>query len=383
MSGDRDEDEWDSAAEIARATATQHAIANSLVTLEAHPAIDRLTAATGTTAAAWATARHQIAELWQDYAAFESVVAQAGAATDDDEQLVLLYGSVVVVGRTVVSDGITGRIERTDRITLGELTDRMDATFRQLRAMLDDYQQRHDAVETQTAALAARLRSARDEADVVGAATAATIDALGVRLQELTERAIADLLAIDEPLRAEFAGLTARIDALADQVAAATALRATWPAELAQITADVDALTDLRQATAAAHARAREITLDPLPAVPADTSATLRADLAALTTGAWPVRIAAMQQLRTAVTAASTELTTVRDLATGLVERRSELRGRFMAYRAKAARLGRSEEPAVLALDGEVHGLLWARPCDLAAATRALAAYLRALGRPR
>jgi hypothetical protein len=60
-----------------------------------------------------------------------------------------------------------------------------------------------------------------------------------------------------------------------------------------------------------------------------------------------------------------------------LVERRGELRGRFDAYRAKAARLGVVERPDVLAAGDRVHDLLWTRPCDLAAATVAVVEYQR------
>ena len=49
------------------------------------------------------------------------------------------------------------------------------------------------------------------------------------------------------------------------------------------------------------------------------------------------------------------------------------------AYRAKAHRLGRSEQPEILRLDEELRAVLWARPCDLAAATRVLAEYQRLL----
>ena len=61
----------------------------------------------------------------------------------------------------------------------------------------------------------------------------------------------------------------------------------------------------------------------------------------------------------------------------GLVDRRGELRGRFDAYRAKAARLGVVERPDVLAAGDRVHDLLWTRPCDLAAATVAVVEYQR------
>ena len=84
-----------------------------------------------------------------------------------------------------------------------------------------------------------------------------------------------------------------------------------------------------------------------------------------------------MQDLRVAVAEATVELRTAADVAVGLVERRAELRGRFDAYRAKAARLGVVERPDVLAAGDRVRDLLWTRPCDLAAATVAVFEYQR------
>ena len=61
--------------------------------------------------------------------------------------------------------------------------------------------------------------------------------------------------------------------------------------------------------------------------------------------------------------------------ATGLADRRSELAGRFAAYRAKALRLGVSDDPEVTALAAQVRGLLASPPTDLRALTPALVAY--------
>ena len=91
----------------------------------------------------------------------------------------------------------------------------------------------------------------------------------------------------------------------------------------------------------------------------------------------WPARAAALQDLRVAVADTTGALRNAADAAVGLVERRSELRGRFDAYRAKAARLGVVERPDVLAAGERVHDLLWTRPCDLAAATVAVVDYQR------
>ncbi|MGH3753817.1 MAG: hypothetical protein ACRDRP_14180, partial [Pseudonocardiaceae bacterium] len=95
---------------------------------------------------------------------------------------------------------------------------------------------------------------------------------------------------------------------------------------------------------------------------------------------------AGLAGLRAAAADAAAELRAAHGRATGLQDRRAELRGRFEAYRAKATRLGHAERPDALALDDRIRQLLWARPCDLAAATRALAAYQRLVrsgtGRP-
>ena len=125
--------------------------------------------------------------------------------------------------------------------------------------------------------------------------------------------------------------------------------------------------------------RAQELIVDADPPPP-DPRPGLRARLAALPRIAgWPARRAALEDLRVAVADATAELRSAVSGAVGLVERRSELRGRFDAYRATAARLGVGEWPDVLAAGDRVHDLLWTRPCDLAAATVAVVDYQRSI----
>ncbi|MFE3258169.1 hypothetical protein [Nocardia sp. NPDC059229] len=68
-----------------------------------------------------------------------------------------------------------------------------------------------------------------------------------------------------------------------------------------------------------------------------------------------------------------------RDNALALLDRRDELRVRVDAYRVKGARLRLSEDPAVDARYRRAYELLHSAPCDLAAATRAVAEYQRAI----
>jgi hypothetical protein len=64
---------------------------------------------------------------------------------------------------------------------------------------------------------------------------------------------------------------------------------------------------------------------------------------------------------------------------TGLLERRTELRGRLEAYRAKATKLGHAEDAALSVLHRAAHDVLFTAPCDLAEATRAVGRYQRAV----
>jgi hypothetical protein len=62
-------------------------------------------------------------------------------------------------------------------------------------------------------------------------------------------------------------------------------------------------------------------------------------------------------------------------LAQGLLDRRSELKGRLTAYQAKAARLGLGEDRDLVACNRIARGLLSRQPCDLRAVTRAVSDY--------
>ena len=65
-----------------------------------------------------------------------------------------------------------------------------------------------------------------------------------------------------------------------------------------------------------------------------------------------------------------------------LLARRDELRGRLDAYTARAARVGRAEQPHIDRLQQEAGALLWIAPCDLAAAAAAVERFRRALAAP-
>jgi caspase domain-containing protein len=76
--------------------------------------------------------------------------------------------------------------------------------------------------------------------------------------------------------------------------------------------------------------------------------------------------------LELAVAQATLRTRHAHELAAGLLERRDELRGRLDGYLALAVRLGDAEEADVATSYTTAFQLLWTKPCDLRAATRAV-----------
>jgi hypothetical protein len=112
----------------------------------------------------------------------------------------------------------------------------------------------------------------------------------------------------------------------------------------------------------------------PLP-VPDDAEPGLRAQFESITA----TDPAALRSLRLRIGAALQAVRDGDELAQGLLDRRSELKGRLTAYQAKAARLDLGEDRDLLACSRIASGLLSRRPCDLRAVTRAVADYQQLL----
>jgi hypothetical protein len=173
------------------------------------------------------------------------------------------------------------------------------------------------------------------------------------------------------------------VDALAARFATLKAVRDRWDERLREIDAAVAALDALRRDEQQARALAQEKIADTALFAPPDRGPGLRDRRAALANVVgWSQRARALDELHADVRTAEREVREALELATGLIDRRTELRGRIDAYQARATRLGHAEDPELMTLTEDIRRMLWTRPCDLAAATRALSAYqqrLRAL----
>jgi hypothetical protein len=163
------------------------------------------------------------------------------------------------------------------------------------------------------------------------------------------------------------------------------AVRDGFAARVAALRGELAALADEQAAVRQQYARATEKIHD--PRLPPDPDAVPelagRVDqLAASGAGGDWLRVSArlpavVEALRQARAATAER----HAFAAGLLARREELRGRLDAYRMKAASTGRAEEPALVRQYQLARDLLWTAPCDLPAATRAVAAYQRTVAK--
>jgi hypothetical protein len=386
-------------AELARRVDAVRRMAGSLVELDRHPG-HRLLAGhpvTGRTAQRWTAATATLAGLWRDFAAFRDVVEAAervrGRRVRPGERELaelhrLLVTRSVEVGRSSVAlseRGLTGDAERVETLSPAELATRMETAFAEVSTLVDRCDALHSAYLAGLAPRIERVAAARRLVTELGLTPAdpdaAAVVALTARIDALGAAAAADPLALDgDPPGTVLAGLDRDITAAVAGLEAFRTLRSGWEERLRALSAALHRLDGLRGDAERAHARATELVVGGTAALPANRLPELRSALDRLrVTHGWRERAATERALCRAVDDAGAELRAAHELAEGLLERRAELRGRFGAYRAKAARLRRAEETELLTLDADIERLLWSRPADLAAATRALAAYRRRL----
>lgn len=383
-------------AELARCTEAEAKIAAALVELEQHPGHQLLTTftATGETARHWALTAQAHDLLWQDFARYREVLARARTVRGDraranqDVLRRLLRERSVELERTAVPLPDRLRIagaEQVERISLGELAIRMDAAFHQVSDFVVQVDQRHASFVAEFAPVAAQLHAVRTQIEQLALTEDDPLVGEATMLRDwaarLERRATTDPLSPDNA--ATLAGVRDALAQLAGRLGTAVTIRDGWSDSLATVADELRAIEQQHSAAVDTHRTALELIADPgLPEVP-DRLAELRAQLAALTHPAsWADRAIELDRLRAALRQSGEALRSVEDQGAGLLERRTELRGRFQAYQAKAIRLGLAEQPDILRLDAQLRTLLWTRPCELAAATRALASYQRLISPP-
>lgn len=377
--------------ELADLHDTVDAMSATLLELDSHPGITALRSypQTGATAQAWEEVRGVITALWDNLGRYRSVVAEAdeirarrAKPTDTDlaELTRLLRGDIVSPAAAPLPlerRSLTGN--QAGRVSLAVLAQQMDVMFTQARDLAARVDEVSRTVRDRLAPLQQQwvAETDRTRADEVADPEAdAALSSLGERMVALTTRSVSDPLSIADP-EAEIASVAADLAALVTRGQRLTELQQHWPARLSLLRELAATVAQVQlQARQARQVVSRTIRTAPLPAGP-DRLPALNAELDALRnpTDPWPVRAQRMADAeaaaQTAVAAARAELA----LATGLLDRRVELRGRLTAYRSKAQRRGVAAVAAVAAAYGTAADTLAAEPCDLAQATRDVATY--------
>ncbi len=348
------------------------AMSATLVELDSHAGLlhVRRYPPTGATAQRWTTIEISLSQLWDDLGRMTSILesaqtmrARRSKPDDDDraELTKLLRERPLEVSRRLIplaQRQISGPGEAVEYVGLADTAQRMHSAYPAVVEFLD-------AVDGMNSLIAERLGPSERRLDETGIAAPEEMAAL------LAVSATDPLSLTERDIEKRVIAIADRIEQLARERTDLTALQANWPDALAKTVAALDALRDMTQHAAQVHAQAEQLVLAGQMPVHTDVEPELRAELGSITTPDPAALLSLKRRIDTALRAAREH----EELAQGLLDRRTELKGRLTAYEAKAARLGFGEDPDLLASNRIAAGLLSRRPSDLRAVTRAITDY--------
>lgn len=350
---------------------------------------------TGTTKVRWAAASADLAWLWESFTAYSAVVVRAAELRDGKRRPARGLGAdltALLTGPSVTLKGehvplarrqLTVSGEPDEQVTLSEAVLRMTGAFSRITDVTSAaevvWNEVSDRLDQVTSALDLAVRQAGDigEDALAGAARGTSAD-----LRRMRDLLTTDPLSLWHDDGIDLTGL----DNLLHK-AQAVAARA---GEISRLVKDADRrISEVSRVVADARARERDaraayqeaadkIVTAQLPALPDGTSA-LAERLAGLdgarSAGRWQQLATALSAIEKAATAASDQWGTADMAIHAPLDRRAELRGLLVAYRAKANRLGAAEDALLADLYETARDVLWTAPCDLAAAGDAVRRY--------
>ncbi|GLZ79036.1 hypothetical protein Afil01_38430 [Actinorhabdospora filicis] len=377
--------------ELRRHEHARRKIAEDLYALDNHPARAFLRDGdlTGETRAVAGDTDARMSALWSQFTSLGAALDRAkdvratrpkpGDAAASELALILT-DEVVSLTADGHNPAETGA-EVTERVTLAELTSRMNVSTGAVKAAYKRVDDACATVADRLAALTGAIDDAERLAELLGTGDDAGLPSLQRELTTARAATLADPL--DAGALATLDHLTARVTPVLDALAELDRLRTGLPEALLErrtaIAALAEAEREASEGAAVATVKIADVRLPPL----VSRAPTLRQELsdvrrlaAAARWGQVRARLSAVDAAVAAATAVAEEL---RETAAALMERRAELRGRLTAYQAKAGRVGAAERADVTATYETARALLWTAPCDLRAATRAVREFQKAL----
>lgn len=377
---------------LAELGAESDRMADALLAMDTHPGQRLLTGTlTGVTQRRWEEASAAMSVLWEQFSRHRALLDQAAEVrarkqkpgpAELGELTGLLTGPVVELGAEqlpIDQRSLTGPAVVAERVTLGELVERMKKSYAQVAEVLAAAEKAWDTTVARLDPLDTDLREARRLAGSLEVAEP-ELARIAEELAEFRRKALTDPLAAavrpPERLAVRLADIRSDLEKLA-------AVRENYEERRQRLEDRVAELVALRAETRAVHETVLEKIaspgLRPLP----DPARGLGGRLAALPQlwreGRWKALSGTLDELDRDVAAALAGLRDELAQRTGLLDRRLELRGRLDAYRAKAGGLGFGEDLALSGLHRKAHEQLYTIPCDLQAATVAVNEYRKAL----
>jgi hypothetical protein len=352
----------------------------TLIELENHPGLAhvRLYPPTGVTAQRWEVMEKSLAQLWEDLGRMTSILesartvrARRSKPDDDDrsELTRLLLDRTLEVSRQSIplsQRQIGGVVEAVEYVGLADTADRMRAAYPAVVEFLD-------AVDRINSLVAEKLAPTRKRLDEAGTAGPDEI-------AELLAVSATDPLSLTTgDLEKRIAAIVGSVEERSAELAELAAIQSNWLDALASTAGHLDELRDASVRAARTRTDAvQSVLAGPFPKRD-DAEDVLRAELKRITS----TDAKALRSLRHRIEAALQAARDEEQLAQGLLDRRTELKGRLTAYQAKAARLGLGEDRDLLACNRIARGLLSRTPCDLRAVTRAISDYQQMLADKR
>ena len=349
------------------------AMSATLIELENHPGLEhvRLYPPTGVTAQRWTVIEKSLAQLWEDLGRMTSILdsartvrARRSKPDDDDrtELTKLLRERPLEVSRQripLAQRQIGGLGEAVEYVGLADTAERMRAAYPAVVEFLDAVDRINSLVAEQLAPTQKRL----DEAGTAGPKEIAELLQISATDPlSLTDTGYREAHHRHRGQRRAAIGRTRRTRCNTVELARRPGDDGPAPGRVAGRE---------RACDADSHARRTESAGGPVSGARATPNRTC-----APSYGRSPHRIQRhCWRLRRRIEAALRAAREEEQLAQGLLDRRSELKGRLTAYQAKAARLGLGEDRDLLACSRIAAGLLSRRPCDLRAVTRAVTDY--------
>ncbi|MGD0602168.1 MAG: hypothetical protein ABSA53_01030 [Streptosporangiaceae bacterium] len=382
-------------AAVKAAAAERDAIQANLVELDRSFGHRLLAGATltGQTKQRWEEAAAALATLWQVYSAYSAVVDQAAEAVRrhlGPKELVavtallagpsvsLAAGPAPLASRDLADTGLA-------ELTLAAAVARMRRAFTAVTELISAAEQVWNEAAGRLDAAGAELgRVTPLAASLADGSLTGSVVAAQAQLTALRDTLNSDPLALWHRGTVD----TSAADRLGEQVAAAAAqvqelvrLRDGARQRITEVTTAAAAASSAADDAAAAWQRvAARIAPVPPPLPPgADVSARLAGLQTLLAGGRWVRLGSELDLLERELADATAAARDAERALVALLATRDELRGLLEAYRAKAARMGAAEDPALAGGYDHAHELLWTAPCDLTAAADAVTGYQQAV----